>query len=132
MRNQPMKIATIIAFAIGTISFIGCGSTGKPEHNSEGHGQAKAVTEDHAAHAHAHYQCPMDCENGKMYEQVGKCPVCKMDLEEVSEGEVHAEKVITGEHDHDHAFACPMHPEITGHEGDKCSKCGMNLEKVEG
>ena len=22
---------------------------------------------------------------------------------------------------------CPMHPEITGLEGDKCSKCGMDL-----
>ncbi|MCF6171333.1 MAG: hypothetical protein L3J31_00405 [Bacteroidales bacterium] len=25
------------------------------------------------------------------------------------------------------AYACPMHPEITGKKGDKCSKCGMNL-----
>jgi hypothetical protein len=25
------------------------------------------------------------------------------------------------------AFACPMHPEVTGKEGDKCSKCGMDL-----
>ncbi len=24
-------------------------------------------------------------------------------------------------------FACSMHPEITGKEGDKCSKCGMAL-----
>ena len=23
--------------------------------------------------------------------------------------------------------SCPMHPEITGKEGDKCSKCGMAL-----
>lgn len=28
-------------------------------------------------------------------------------------------------------YACPMHPEITGKEGDKCSKCGMALKKVE-
>lgn len=28
-------------------------------------------------------------------------------------------------------YACPMHPEITGKEGDTCSKCGMALEKVE-
>ncbi|MDF1548617.1 MAG: heavy metal-binding domain-containing protein [Bacteroidales bacterium] len=28
-------------------------------------------------------------------------------------------------------YACPMHPEITGSEGDECSKCGMPLEKVE-
>ncbi|MEO7989286.1 MAG: heavy metal-binding domain-containing protein [Chryseolinea sp.] len=28
------------------------------------------------------------------------------------------------------AYACPMHPEITGKEGDSCSKCGMKLEAV--
>jgi len=28
------------------------------------------------------------------------------------------------------AYACPMHPEATGKEGDKCSKCGMSLEAV--
>ncbi len=27
-------------------------------------------------------------------------------------------------------FACPMHPEITGKEGDKCSKCNMDLKPV--
>ncbi len=30
------------------------------------------------------YQCPMDCEKGKTYDQPGKCPVCEMDLEKVS------------------------------------------------
>jgi hypothetical protein len=29
------------------------------------------------------------------------------------------------------AYACPMHPKITGNEDDKCSECGMALEKVE-
>ncbi|WP_211223378.1 heavy metal-binding domain-containing protein [Flavobacterium soli] len=24
-------------------------------------------------------------------------------------------------------FACPMHPEVTGKKGDKCTKCGMEL-----
>ena len=28
------------------------------------------------------YQCPMDCEKGKMYGQPGKCPVCHMDLKQ--------------------------------------------------
>ena len=28
----------------------------------------------------------------------------------------------------DHIFACPMHPEVTGKEGDSCPKCGMKLE----
>ncbi len=27
-------------------------------------------------------------------------------------------------------YACPMHPEITGKKGDKCSKCGMELTEV--
>jgi len=26
------------------------------------------------------YQCPMDCEQGKVYEESGSCQVCKMDL----------------------------------------------------
>lgn len=28
------------------------------------------------------------------------------------------------------AYACPMHPEVTGKKGDTCSKCGMKLEPV--
>lgn len=28
-------------------------------------------------------------------------------------------------------YACPMHPEVTGKDGDSCAKCGMNLTKVE-
>ena len=27
-------------------------------------------------------------------------------------------------------YACSMHPDITGKKGDKCSKCGMDLEEV--
>jgi hypothetical protein len=32
---------------------------------------------------------------------------------------------------HDHIFACPMHSEVTGKEGDKCPKCGMALEHMD-
>lgn len=37
---------------------------------------------------------------------------------------------------HQHAetetiYACPMHPEVTGKKGEKCSKCGMELEVVQ-
>ncbi|MBC7868141.1 MAG: hypothetical protein H7X88_11465 [Gloeobacteraceae cyanobacterium ES-bin-316] len=28
----------------------------------------------------------------------------------------------------DHIYACPMHPEVVGKEGDECPKCGMKLE----
>ncbi|MEQ8304861.1 MAG: heavy metal-binding domain-containing protein [Cyclobacteriaceae bacterium] len=29
------------------------------------------------------------------------------------------------------AWSCPMHPEVTGKEGDSCNQCGMALEKEE-
>ncbi|HTF05296.1 MAG TPA: heavy metal-binding domain-containing protein, partial [Bacteroidia bacterium] len=32
------------------------------------------------------------------------------------------------EEGHVHTYACPMHPEVTGHEGETCPKCGMKLE----
>ncbi len=32
------------------------------------------------------------------------------------------------EHSGEHIFDCPMHPEVTGKENDKCPKCGMKLE----
>jgi hypothetical protein len=32
--------------------------------------------------------------------------------------------------DHEHTYACSMHPEVTGKEGEECSKCGMKLELV--
>lgn len=27
----------------------------------------------------------------------------------------------------DDDYTCPMHPEVTGKQGDKCPKCGMDL-----
>lgn len=33
--------------------------------------------------------------------------------------------------DHQHRFACPMHPEVVGKEGDTCPKCGMKLEHMD-
>lgn len=37
------------------------------------------------------YQCPMDCENGKTYDQEGTCPVCKMNLQKVEKDHDHDE-----------------------------------------
>lgn len=54
-------------------------------------------------------------------------------------GHHHAEGDTTMQHE-DHegmpmdssmtTYACSMHPEITGKEGDACSECGMKLEAV--
>jgi hypothetical protein len=32
--------------------------------------------------------------------------------------------------DHEHTYACPMHADVIGKEGDTCPKCGMKLELV--
>lgn len=40
----------------------------------------------------------------------------------------HHEHTDSTAHSGEHIYACPMHPEVTGKEGDKCPKCGMKLE----
>ncbi len=37
---------------------------------------------------------------------------------------------ISSKPEMDTLYACPMHPEIKGKKGDKCSKCGMSLTEV--
>jgi hypothetical protein len=56
--------------------------------------------------------------------------------EQATEEHHHAEGDTTNQHDAmpmdstQTAYACSMHPEVTGKKGDKCSKCGMALEAV--
>lgn len=70
------KIVVLIAAAFfGGMALVSCGGEESQNHDAEQH--------DHSSHAQ--YQCPMDCEHGKTYEEAGQCPVCKMDLEEVKD-----------------------------------------------
>lgn len=39
-------------------------------------------------------------------------------------------KHMTSHTEHSPAYACPMHPEVTGQKGDKCEKCGMVLRAL--
>ena len=50
---------------------------------STGCGDCENGTEQIEGDQSTNYQCPMDCEGGKTYEEAGACPVCKMDLAEV-------------------------------------------------
>ena len=52
---------------------------------------------------------------------------CNNNSTEAKTPTVDSAKTVTV-HSADHIFACPMHPEITGKEGDTCPKCGMKLE----
>jgi hypothetical protein len=51
-----------------------------------GNGEKSEQKADAAATAAAggEYACPMQCEGDKTYAEAGKCPVCKMDLQEVA------------------------------------------------
>lgn len=43
--------------------------------------RTEIISETHKNHEGMEgYQCPMDCEHGKIYDNPGSCPVCKMDL----------------------------------------------------
>lgn len=105
------------------------------------------------------YYCPMHCEGDKVYDQPGRCPVCKMYLVPVDEqGEkdqkhqhlhhIHQSVAKAGKNSLHHTksldqpittdtvgdkYYCPMHC-----EGDKlyeqqgeCPVCGMDLKKIE-
>lgn len=49
-------------------------------------GKQSETAETHAA-AEKKYACPMHCEGEKTYAEAGKCPVCKMELQEVAMAE---------------------------------------------
>lgn len=61
-------------FASLMLLFTACGGNDKTE---------KTQTQVTAA-AEKKYACPMQCEGEKTYAEAGKCPVCKMDLQEVA------------------------------------------------
>lgn len=66
MKKAKVLIATGIFFLAGII-FTGCAEVTTTETNEQT--AEKEV-----------YQCPMDCEDGKTYEEEGQCPLCEMDL----------------------------------------------------
>jgi hypothetical protein len=77
MKELANYIAVVAISVIGLTTFIGCDNT-----SNEG----KTIKEN-TEMAQATYACPMDCENGKTYNEPGSCPVCGMDLTEVKEAE---------------------------------------------
>ena len=77
------KTLFIIAFAVATLSFTSC----KPEVKTET--ATETTTEISTETDEVTYACPMDCEKGKTYTEMGKCPVCEMDLVASNEAEAH-------------------------------------------
>jgi len=86
MKKTILVLAVLVA---GVVMFTSCKEIKKEnhEHGPETHEHTNE-SDMHDAEKTAHsFQCPMDCEKGKTYEEKGSCPVCKMDLKEKKEGE---------------------------------------------
>ena len=64
---------------MATLSFVSCKDEAKEETTVEASKEA-SNEEMHTAS----YVCPMDCEKGKTYSEPGQCPVCEMDLQELT------------------------------------------------
>jgi len=96
-----MKKIIVLIAAVFTVSlfFSSCKEKKNEEHKTEKHDE-KEHQEEMAAHSK--FQCPMDCEEGKAYDQKGSCPVCKMDLKETAKKEEGSEEHAEGK-DEDHA-----------------------------
>ena len=76
-------------------------------------GSGNAAADKQGKEYTSEYVCPMHCADSGS-KAAGKCPVCGMDYVK------------------NNTHACPMHPEVTGVEGDKCPKCKMKLTDVKG
>ena len=81
MKKSILILSAFFSFAV---LFTSCKETKKEDAKMESH-----EGHDHSSEEMASkdvYQCPMDCEKGKTYEETGSCPVCKMDLKAKSVG----------------------------------------------
>ena len=86
----------IFLFLAGTV-LISCGE----KKSSQANDTMQQDTVSSKDVAQIDYVCPVDCEKGKVYHEMGKCPVCKMDLikKEVSDHKGHDHKEGDG-HEH--------------------------------
>ena len=71
-------------------------------------------------------ECMMK-DGTKMTMKEGEC--IGMDGKMCSENMKMMKKTTDGKKDATLVYTCPMHPEVVGVKGDKCSKCGMDLVK---
>ncbi|MBL1232484.1 MAG: heavy metal-binding domain-containing protein [Vicingaceae bacterium] len=95
MKRTVLTVGIAMLFAIGSATFIGCGSEDHHDGDHHEHVEGEEHHEDMGKHdenemheeeeEHAMYQCPMKCEGDKIYEKEGSCPKCGMDLKEVEE-----------------------------------------------
>ena len=69
-----MKTAITTTVLFTALLFASCGNSSNEKKNENSTEKVETTM----------YQCPMKCEGEKIYDKPGTCPVCKMDLELVS------------------------------------------------
>ena len=113
-----MLVLSFAFMAIAGVTFTACKNTPKSSEESE----ATEATEKMAS---AEYQCPMKCEGGKTYAEMGTCPECGMDLKALK---ADSTKQMAME-----SYQCPMkcEGEKTYAEMGTCPECGMDLKIME-
>lgn len=123
-----MKIKSVslplILIAFSFLLFTACkdkSAESKPESHTE-------------LHASAAFQCPMDCEDGKTYEEAGSCPVCKMDLKEANQPtsmtcKQHKDGTCTCNGETCTCDDCPMHAKDMVCSMHKDGTCSCNADE---
>jgi len=82
------KVLIVLALMLSTsVILVSCKEDKKDSKEETEMQQDSAADKADMAMNDSVYQCPMDCEDGKTYDEEGKCPVCKMNLKEVEKKE---------------------------------------------
>lgn len=90
------NIVTTVLLAIAFISFTACGDNTATTNEEQTPATGQETTTDDQHEEGMVYQCPMKCEGDLVYEEPGRCPVCKMELKPVED----ASHEDHGDHQH--------------------------------
>ena len=101
--KKTLLLLTLIA------GLIACKDQPKNEAKEASPSEEVAPAEEKEQIAAVHYACPMDCEDGKVYDLPGNCPVCKMKL-------VDTKKLNDGDDHGDHGMEEAEHEDGELHE----------------
>lgn len=119
-----MKKLTFLLVGLFSIAIMvsACKDSKKQEEKSEMHEHEHESHEGAEITGNAVFQCPMDCEKGKTYEEKGNCPVCKMDLKskeglQDEDDESHDASDHSDEEEYEEEL--DDHEEADGHDKDK-------------
>ena len=93
---KKLILIMIVALSVNTL-FVAC-KDNKEAHNEEHNSKSEHASEKADLALNNLYQCPMNCEDGKTYDEAGHCPVCAMDLKKVEGEHQHKDGEIHDDH----------------------------------